>query len=176
MPNITPLITHRPDNKSLYANKTDAYINRNDGLFYTTFARMGATGTYAAGTTTIINTKDLAGANKFVFSPLKTGVNVISFAMDTNAINWNGGVNSEVNLQIYDVTTSQYLGYPMYIYAGMPSGANGILASGVSYLDMDALHQYSFVMQILPVAQTIDFTGSGTNRVLFTSFVVSPPP
>jgi hypothetical protein len=176
MPNLTPLITHRPDSKPLYANKTDAYINRNDGLFYTTFTRMGATGTYAAGTTTNINTKDLAGANKFVFSPLKTGVNAISFAMDTNAINWNGGVNSEVSLQMYDVTTSQYIGYPLYIYAGMPAGANGILVNGVSYLELDALHQYSFVLQILPVAQTVDFTASGTNRVLFTSFVVAPPP
>jgi hypothetical protein len=174
MPDIAPLVTHRADNNALYANQTDAYITRNDGLFYTTFTRMGATGTYAAGTTTNINTKDLTGADKFVFSPLQSGVSTISFAMDTTNINWNAATNSVINLQMYDVTTSSFIGYPLYIYPGMPSGAGGILANGVFNWDLDALHQYSFVMQIVAVGQIVDLSASGANRVLFTSFVVAP--
>ena len=94
------------------------------------------------------------------FIPSQSGNHVVQLGLDTGGINWNGGSNSSVNLQVTDLSAGNFT-FPLYIYSSIPS----LLASSspVMYLQKDVT--YALELQVNAVAQNVDLTGAGANRV-----------
>ena len=171
MPNIPPLITHTPNNQPLFASATDGFTLEATDFTASTFANYGMTAVVNAGTTATYNSKDLAGANKFIFSPYETGNHIVVFQVANANINWNAGTNSYIKFQIYDITTSSAAANPLYIYSAMPSG---ILPSSSGTLFLDQNFKYSILVSVVAVGQNVDLTAAGSNAIGMTTYAVQP--
>ena len=171
MPNLTPILTHRPDNIGLYASAVDGFTLEATDFTALTFTNYGANAVVTAGTTATYNSKDLSGANQFIFSPTQTGNHIINFQVGNANINWNGGTNSYIKFQIYDITTTSAAANPFYIYPSMPTA---ILPNGQGTLYLVENYKYSVLVTVVAVGQNVDLTGAGANPIAVTTYAVQP--
>jgi len=171
MPNLGPLVTSRANNNPLFASAVDGFTLEATDFTALTFANFGATAVVTAGTTATYNSKDLSGANQFIFSPTQTGNHIINFQVGNANINWNAGTNSYIKFQLYSITTSSAYANPLYIYPSMPTG---ILpnSTGVSYLDEH--YKYSILVTVVAVGQDVDLRAAGSNPIAVTTYAVQP--
>ena len=171
MPNLGPLVTSRADNNPLFASAVDGFTLENTDFTALTFANYGANAVVTAGTTATYNSKDLSGANQFIFSPTQTGNHIINFQVGNANINWNEGTNSYIKFQIYDITTTSAAANPFYIYPSMPTG---ILPNGQGTLYLNEHFKYSVLVTVVAVGQNVDLTGAGANPIAVTTYAVQP--
>jgi hypothetical protein len=171
MPNLGPLVTSRADNNPLFASSVDGFTLEATDFTALTFANYGANAVVTAGTTATYNSKDIVGANKFVFSPTQTGNHIIDFQVANANINWNAGTNSYIKFQIYNITTSSLAADPMYIYSSLPTA---ILPNSAGVLYLNEHYKYSVIVTVVAVGQNVDLTGAGANAIAMTTYAVQP--
>ena len=174
MPNLTPILTHRPDNIGLYASATDGFALQSLDFLDSTFGDFGATAVVPAGTTVTYNSKDLAGANQFIFSPDETGVYMFDFQCENKNINWNGGTNSYIKFNIFAIGPSSLYQNPLIIYPAQPVGV-GVTPNSAGVVNLNANYQYSVIITVVAVGQNVDMSAMGPNTIRFSTYSVEPP-
>jgi len=101
------------------------------------------------------------------FIPPQSGQYIVQLGMDNIAINWNGGTSSFVNLQVTDTVLGDFIP-PLYCYSTIPP----ILMSSSPVIYLVAGQTYAIKLQIKAVAQNVDLTACGANRV-FANFTIA---
>jgi hypothetical protein len=154
MPNISPLITSRADNRPLYPGVV-YYASA-----FPTFTQFGAANSYPAGTPVTINSGTLSPPISFNVN--EEGEYMYTIAFTTNAnINWNGATNSTVSVALHNVD-----GSPTYPVVLQPSDAVPQIksATGIDYL-VPSSNPYTFDLVINPVAQAVNLTAAGATQI-----------
>jgi uncharacterized membrane protein len=153
MPNISPLITSRADNRPLYPGV----------VFYAsafpTITQFGAAQSYPAGTTVTINSGTLS--EPVFFNVNEEGEYMYTIALTNAGINWNAGTNSTVAISLHNEG-----GSPTYPVVLQPSDAVPQIksATGIDYL-VPSGNPYTFDLTINPVGQAVNLTGAGAVQI-----------